>query len=87
MTEKIEIVVKKKEKDGYHAYVRGSADFSSDGNTRAAALGNLLMSNQDLFNVEKITTIDDKSGKDAPKKKTGGLFSGVLKSSLPPRGW
>jgi len=82
MKEKIEIVVKKHDKE-YHTYIKGYSELSADGNTRASALGNLLLSNQDMFGVEKITTIDE--SKSEPTKKKGGykLPNTGLKSSLP----
>jgi DNA-dependent RNA polymerase auxiliary subunit epsilon len=84
MKEKLEIIIKKHDKE-YHCYIKGYSELSADGNTRASALGNLLLSNQDKFNIEKITTIDE--SKAEPAKKKGGfkLPNTGLKSSLPGR--
>ena len=73
-TEKLEILLKRT-KDGYHAKIRDT-DLSTDGSTRAAALGNLLMQNQDVFGVE-ITTVEKKS------TSWTGLPNTGLGSSLP----
>ena len=69
------IITLKRTKDGYHAKIRDT-DLSADGSTRAAALGNLLMQNQDMFGVE-IANIE--------KKATNwtGLPNTGLGSSLP----
>ena len=65
----------KRTKDGYHASIRDT-DLSADGSTRAAALGNLIMQNQDAFGVEIVNV---------EKKSTGwaGLPNTWLGSSLP----
>ena len=65
----------KRTKDGYHAKIRDT-DLSADGSTRAAALGNLLMQNPDVFSVEIVNV---------EKKATSwtGLPNTGLGSSLP----
>ena len=65
----------KRTKDGYHAKIRDT-DLSADGSTRAAALGNLIMQNPDVFGVEIVNV---------EKKHTNwtGLPNTGLGSSLP----
>jgi hypothetical protein len=86
MTQKLELIVKKHDKE-YHCYIKGNSELSADGNTRASALGNLLLSNQDMFGVEKITTIDE-SKSNVDKKKGGYKLPNTgLGSSLPGGKW
>ncbi|MFA5745704.1 MAG: hypothetical protein WCX79_01160 [Candidatus Paceibacterota bacterium] len=83
MTQKYEIIIKKHDKE-YHCYIKGYSELSADGNTRASALGNLLLLNQDKFNIERITTIEE--NKPEPKKKSVGKLPNTgLGSSLPGR--
>jgi hypothetical protein len=84
-TPKLELIVKKHDKE-YHTYIKGYSELSADGNTRASALGNLLLSNQDMFGVEKITTIDESKTSGEKKKSFGGKLPNTgLGSSLPGR--
>jgi len=86
-TPKLELIVKKHDKE-YHTYIKGYSELSADGNTRASALGNLLLSNQEMFGVEKITTIDESKVEHSKKSRFGGKLPNTgLKSSLPCRGW
>ena len=84
MKEKLELILKHKDKE-YHCYIKGYSELSADGNTRASALGNLLLSNREMFGVGKITTIDESETKSTKKRDT--LPNTGLKSSLPGRGW
>ncbi len=81
MSQPIELILKHKDKE-YHCYIKGHSELSADGNTRASAIGNLVLSNREMFGVDKITTIDESETK-STKKKIGGIPNTGLGSSLP----
>lgn len=72
-----EIIVKKYDKNYYHARI-GGTKYSSTDVEIYTTIGRLVFEHQDLFNV-KITV----ESKDAPKKKHGDMFNTNPGSSLP----
>ncbi len=46
------IVIVEKRSDDYKAYIKGSSNFWDCGPTREAAIGNLLISHTDKFDLE-----------------------------------
>ena len=87
-TEKLELIIQKRDKTHYHAYIKGKSTLSADGNSSSSALGNLLLEYPNEFGVSKITSVEDKIEEQKKPPRGKGLFGGFVSntgigSSLP----